>query len=115
MGRLCLTANIIGLATIVFWALPLLLFASWRQCIEKSASVMWEMRGNFVEHPATNIIKDLKTDLKYKLQSQLNTQYLKYKARNQTVMFDANYLLQIRIERNAEQILLKTIQVHHLI
>ena len=35
----------IGLATIVSWALPLLLLASWRQCIEKSASIIWIIRG----------------------------------------------------------------------
>ena len=39
----------------------------------------------------------------------MNTLYLRYKARNQTVMFDADYLLQIRIERKPDQILLKTI------
>ena len=43
--------------------------------------------------------KGLKVDLKYKLQSQLNTLHLRRKERNQTVVFDADYLLQIRIER----------------
>ena len=32
-----------------------------------------------------------------------------FKARNQPVIFDADYLLQIRIERKTDQILLKTI------
>ena len=43
------------------------------------------------------------------LESQLNTPHLGYKARNQTVMFDADYLLQNGIERKTDQILLKSI------
>ena len=82
MGRLCLTTNNIGPATIVCRALLLLLFTSWRQCIEKSASVIWELRGIFRSTQLRNIIKGLKINLKYKLQSQLNTLYLRYKARN---------------------------------
>ena len=30
--------------------------------------------------------------------------YPRYKARNQTAMFDADYLLQIRIERKSDQL-----------
>ena len=64
---------------------------------------------NFRNTQLRNIIKGLKINLKYKLQSQLNTLHLRYRARNQTVMFDADYLLQIRTERKADQILLKRV------
>ena len=99
MGTLCLIANNTGLVTIVFWALPLLLFASWRQCIEKFASVIWEMIRTLRYTQLHNIIKGLKINVKYKLHSQLNTPYFRYKARNQTVVLDADYLLQNKIEK----------------
>ena len=54
-------------------------------------------------------IKGLKINFKYRLQSQANTPHLRYKARNQVVMFDADYLLQNRIERKTDQVLLKAI------
>ena len=60
IGTLCLTANNTGLATIVFWVFALLLFASWWQCIEKSTSIIWELRGSFRNTQLWNIIEGLK-------------------------------------------------------
>ena len=98
----------------VFGTLSLLLFASWRQCTEKSASISWEMRVIFRNTQFRNIIKGLKINLKYKLQKSAEYAIIscRYNARHQTVMFDADYLdylLQVRIERKTDQILLKTI------
>ena len=106
----CVSQQILYDSLLMFrGALPLFLLASERQCIDKSASVIWEMRGTFRNSQLQNIIKGLKINLKYKLQNQLNALYLRYKARNQTVTFDTDYLLQIGTERKTDQIMLKTI------
>ena len=80
--------------------------------MRKAPALLREMRENLRNTQLRNVIKGLKINFKYafKLQSQLSTLHLRYKARNQTVMFDAEYLLRIKTERKTDQILLKTIK-----
>ena len=113
MGRLCLTANNIGLNRhycVLHFGCCHSYYSPVGDSELRKAPVLFGkwLRGVLRNTQLWNIIKGLKIKLKYKLQSQLNTLYLRYKARNQTVMFDADYLLQIRTERKTDQILLQT-------
>ena len=69
---------------------PRLLFSARVISRKREPYSTWELRG---------ILRISKINLKYKLQSRLNKLYLTYKGRNQAVMSDAHYLLQIRIYR----------------
>ena len=62
---------------------------------------IWEMRGILRNTQLRNTIKGLKINFKYRLQIQL-AEYAtsQIQSKNQTVMFDADYLLPNRIERN---------------
>jgi hypothetical protein len=65
---------------------------------------IWQMRTILKNSPLFNIQRGLKINFKYKIQSHLTTLYHRYKARNESYVFELEYLAHNKIALHLDQI-----------